>query len=97
MISTVYLQIFKFKEKSEYTVHLDLLLFDWSFSYQSRQSRFLRVPPLDFNDFFLLVLSQADSYGNEKLIRKWTKFVFCFVFFNLMGTRMVQIRIAKFV
>ena len=33
----------------------------------------------------------ADSYGNERLIRKWTKSVF-FVFFNLMGTRMVQIR-----
>ena len=38
-------------------------------------------------------VSEADSYGNEKLIRKWTKSVF--VFFNFMGTRMVQIRIAK--
>ena len=37
---------------------------------------------------------KADSYGNEKLIRKWTISVF-FVFFDLMGTRMVQIRIAK--
>ena len=37
---------------------------------------------------------EADSYGNEKLVRKWTKSVFS-GFFNLMGTRMVQIRIAK--
>ena len=37
---------------------------------------------------------EADSYGNEKLTRKWAKSVF-YVFFNLMGTRMVQIRIAK--
>ena len=36
-------------------------------------------------------MCKADSYGNEKL-RKWTKSVFVFVFFNLMGTRMVQIR-----
>ena len=34
------------------------------------------------------------SYGYEKLIRNWTRPVFS-VFFNLMGTRMVQIRIAK--
>ena len=37
---------------------------------------------------------KAGSYGNEKLIRKWTRSVFLF-FFDLMGTRMVQIRIAK--
>ena len=40
-------------------------------------------------------VSEADSYGNEKLLRKWTKSVFVFVFFNLMGTRIVQICIAK--
>ena len=40
---------------------------------------------------------EADSYENENLIRKWTKSVFFFFFFNLMETRMVQIRIAKFV
>ena len=39
---------------------------------------------------------KADSYGNKKLIRKWTKSVFFFFsFFDFMGTRMVQIRIAK--
>ena len=37
---------------------------------------------------------KAGSYGNEKLIRKWTRSVFLF-FFDLMGTRMVQIRMAK--
>ena len=36
---------------------------------------------------------QADSWGNEKVKRKWTKSV-CF-FYNFMGTKMVQIRIAK--
>ena len=41
------------------------------------------------------IYPKADSYGNEKLIRKWTKSVLFFVFFNVMGTRMVQIRIAK--
>ena len=40
-----------------------------------------------------ILCTKADSYGNEKLIRKWTKSVF--FFFNLMGTRMVQIRIAE--
>ena len=49
-----------------------------------------------FDKFRLKHLLQADSYGNEKPIRKWTKSVF-FVFFDLMGTRIVQIRIAKFV
>ena len=43
---------------------------------------------------FLETFHQADSYAYEKLIRKWTKSVF-FGFFNLMGTRMVQIRMAK--
>ena len=43
---------------------------------------------------FLIKFYKAGSYGNEKLIRKWTRSVF-FVFFDLMGTRMVQIRIAK--
>ena len=31
------------------------------------------------------VLSITDSYGNEKLIRKWTKSVFCFGFFQFYG------------
>ena len=42
----------------------------------------------------ILLCSKADSYAYEKLIRKWTKSVF-FGFFDLMGTRMVQIRMAK--
>ena len=41
-----------------------------------------------------LLCCKADSYAYEKLIRKWTKSVFSGVF-NLMGTRMVQIRMAK--
>ena len=36
------------------------------------------------------------SHGNEKFIRKWTKSVYVFSgFFNPMGTRMFQVRIAK--
>ena len=42
-----------------------------------------------------ILCTKADSYGNEKLIRKWTRSVFFSFFFDLMGTRMVQIRIAK--
>ena len=45
-------------------------------------------------DFSDEISRKADSYGNEKLVRKWTKSVL-FMFFNLMGTRMVQIRIAE--
>ena len=31
------------------------------------------------------VINKADSYGNEKLIRKWTKSVFLFCFFQSYG------------
>ena len=43
--------------------------------------------------YYCYYYCKADSYGNEKLIQKWTESV-CF-FFNFMGTRMVQIRIAE--
>ena len=51
--------------------------------------------PATVVDLLLIVGKKADSYGNEKLIRKWTRSVFFCFFFDLMGTRMVQIRIAK--
>ena len=47
------------------------------------------------SSFILEKTGKADFYGNEKRLRKWTRSVFFFFFFDLMGTRMVQIRIAK--
>ena len=41
------------------------------------------------------LLTKADSYGNENLYENGPNPFFVFVFLNLMGTRMVQIRVAK--
>ena len=36
-------------------------------------------------DRILFYVCKANSYGNEKLIRKWTKSIFCFCFFRSYG------------
>ena len=63
------------------------------YEYGDRLKRFRGVIRGFIDLLSLLERTKADSYGNEKLVRKWTKSVF--FFFNLLGARMVQIRIAK--
>ena len=53
---------------------------------------FSEILELFFLDLFLDLgkikrVSKADSYGNEELIRKWIKSVFCFCFFSILWER----------
>ena len=68
----------------------------WSLGTFRPQTQVLYSASKGVNSFVGLCFfcGQVDCYGNEKRIRKWTRSVFLY-FFNLMGTRMVQIRIAK--
>ena len=70
--------------------------FFFSILWQQEWSRFVLSNPFEHFVTRLQTDLVDDSYGNEKTYTKMGQIRF-FFFFNLMATRMVQIRIVKFV